>query len=737
MKQFLPSAILLLLSFSSFAQDWAHYEPLKSRGEIPADFTEAYTNKYQREREHISQNKKRKARQTEDDFHRRSEYFIDELLVSGDVVFGDSITEYCNSILDLLLKDKPALRKKLRIYVVKTPGVNALATANGIIFVNLGLIAQMENEAQLAFVLSHEIIHYEENHVLNQYVEEERIRNGEDLYRGSDYSDKLTALSTYSKAQELEADKEGYNRYFKNSGYSQQAPLFVMDVLQYSYLPFDELKFEPSFLEKGNFHIPEDYLLKETAPITANADYDDSKSTHPNIKTRKLELLGQLSNQHDGRQYQISEASFKYCQRLARYEIARLLLNSGNYAEAIYHTFLLSQKYGIDRYQRLTVAKALTNSAIYRNDNELYKVTTNYKKVEGESQQTQYLLSRFNKKDLNTLAVAYTYDLLRDFPQDPAVNRLFNRSLHDLVFVNEMHPSDYEREKRDTNTEDLLSIQDSLNATRSSKIKHIKHKRLAEKVVSEENYYLYAFVGFWKDTTFTNRFNEMEERASDARRNGYDPSGVTTTHSKYDKNYALGIDRVVCVTPMYLKLDERAKDGIKYLSSDEKLEHYRQQLLELSDKVDLDMEMLDYKNIYPKEVDKFNDISLFKSWIQERINHENVDAIVSDFDYMQELRKKYNTDYIAYTGNLSLRVREQNVAGKIIYSVILYPLLPFTIADLIIPDYQSFNYFFLFDLRNGNALLAEYNYYETNDGDDYVRSIIYNHLIQIKEKPKK
>ena len=253
MKNILALFLLCLCLSAAHSQNWDSYEPLASKGPIPKDFTEAYTNKYERERERISNDKGHKARKTEDNFYRRSEFFINDYLVSGNVVFGDTISRYCEEILDELLKDKPSLRQKLRVYTAKSPNVNAFATASGIILINTGLLAEVENEAQLASILAHEIIHFEENHVLSQYVEEERIRNGEDLYRGSDYSDKLTALSTYSKAQELEADKEGYNRYFKNSGYSQQAPLFVMDVLQYSYLPFDELRFEPSVFGKRQF----------------------------------------------------------------------------------------------------------------------------------------------------------------------------------------------------------------------------------------------------------------------------------------------------------------------------------------------------------------------------------------------------------------------------------------------------------------------------------------------------
>ncbi len=739
MKITLLTFWISLISFCTSAQDWNYYTPLQSKGKIPSDFTEAYANKYKAQSENIESDEARKDRKQKDEFYQRSEYFINEYLVSGDVLFGDTITQYCEKIVDILLKDNPTLRKKLRVYVVKSPIVNASATGNGIIFINLGLIAQVENEAQLAYVLAHEISHFDENHVFDQYVEREKIRNGEDLYRRTSRAEQLQALSTYSKSHELEADSKGLGRYYQNSGYSMQAPIFVMDVLQYSYLPFDEIPFDKAYLESPHLKIPAEYLLEEVASITANDDFDDSESTHPNIKKRKLALLDLISDGSVGKDYLVSKDLFLHCQRVARYENSRLFLTYGNYAEAIYNTFLLKQKYGEDRYQRLTVAKALAGLSVYRNEGELYKTVKSHKKIEGESQQVYFMLSKFNKKDLNTFAVEHSYRLLRDYPEDKYVKRIFNRTMYDLVFENDLRPGEYSRKAMgDSSDVELIALQDSINANRSSKIKNIKRKRMEDKVVSDKDYYLYAFVDFWQDTTFAYRFDDLAEKADDARsqRDHY-ASSRSRVHKKYDKNLALGIDRVVFVTPNYLKMDERAKDGIEYLTTDEGLTAYKNQIQSLAKKVNLDAEMLDYKDISSDDVEKFNDISILKSWIEERLNHENTDAIISDFDYVQELREKYGTDYIAYTGNLSLRVREKAVAGRIIYSIIVYPLLPFTIAQLLIPDYESFNYFFLLDLRNGDALMAEYNNYKTGDDMDYMKSIIYNYLIQIKEQPKK
>ena len=51
------------------------------------------------------------------------------------------------------------------IRVVKDASINAFTFGGGILYVNAGLLARMENEAQLAMVIGHEIAHVTESHV--------------------------------------------------------------------------------------------------------------------------------------------------------------------------------------------------------------------------------------------------------------------------------------------------------------------------------------------------------------------------------------------------------------------------------------------------------------------------------------------------------------------------------------------------------------------------------------------
>ena len=69
-----------------------------------------------------------------------SNYFLRDLLLSGDVLVNDPLGNYVNRVADELLKNDPELRKQIHIYVIKSPHVNAHAFDKGFIFINVGLL---------------------------------------------------------------------------------------------------------------------------------------------------------------------------------------------------------------------------------------------------------------------------------------------------------------------------------------------------------------------------------------------------------------------------------------------------------------------------------------------------------------------------------------------------------------------------------------------------------------------
>jgi len=88
------------------------------------------------------------------------------LATSGRLVRDPALNEYVRGIVCRLAADYCA---DIRVYVVRAAGFNASMAPNGYMSVWTGLLLRAENEAQVAFVLGHELEHYLKRHSLNQW----------------------------------------------------------------------------------------------------------------------------------------------------------------------------------------------------------------------------------------------------------------------------------------------------------------------------------------------------------------------------------------------------------------------------------------------------------------------------------------------------------------------------------------------------------------------------------------
>ena len=84
--------------------------------------------------------------------------------VSPNLVKDPALNAYVRSVICKAAGD---YCDTMRVYVVEDPDFNAYAMPNGAVVVFTGLLLRIENEAQLTFVLGHEVTHFLHRHTLD------------------------------------------------------------------------------------------------------------------------------------------------------------------------------------------------------------------------------------------------------------------------------------------------------------------------------------------------------------------------------------------------------------------------------------------------------------------------------------------------------------------------------------------------------------------------------------------
>ncbi len=197
---------------------------------------------------------------------RRTAQMIERI---GGVLPDPELEAYATDILTALF---PEFAGALRVRVLAQPVVNAITLADGSIYLFTGVVARMENEAQLAAVLAHEGVHFTHRHAYGDRAHARAPLTDSTRRRGRD--------------QEREADRLGLER-----------------LVAAGYAPGEAVRALEHLVE-----IEELY----------GAEFQGSQATHP-ASVRRVEDLAALAALHaqEGR-----TAEAEYLRRTARARVA-------------------------------------------------------------------------------------------------------------------------------------------------------------------------------------------------------------------------------------------------------------------------------------------------------------------------------------------------------------------------------------------------------------------------------
>lgn len=293
--------ILLLLPFMSVAQQKRPVLQLNCVGIPPA---EMLTNELDKTKEELREKDNDLKRRDRKEFILESNFALNDLFGTGLICYGDPYTLHLESMLESIRSVNAEIPKDLHIYTTRITDPNAFAWRDGNLFVNIGLFDLLDNDAQLAFVLCHEIIHYTNEHVKEQFIYRKELETTNDSKL---LGDKLSARefqeasNFYSQQLETEADIEGL-KLFLNTHYSIQEGIKALERLkshENSSLHEDIRIYELfGFSDKLKDSVQENFtkLCREISSFI-NSQQDSIPQSHPALDYR-IEYINKYVLEH-------------------------------------------------------------------------------------------------------------------------------------------------------------------------------------------------------------------------------------------------------------------------------------------------------------------------------------------------------------------------------------------------------------------------------------------------------
>lgn len=739
----------------SFGQDSLIYKPLRCAGQIPDDFLQLSSQKVQTERDQINrQNISRRDKKLSKEFALNTNFGVDEILFSGKVLYGDALSVYVNKVAAQVLEKEPELKSQLRFYVIKMSGVNAFSTHQGIVFVSVGLISQIENEAQLAFILCHEIAHYKLKHGLEAYKRNIEIMRGRGNYRSLDFEERTRALYSHSRDQETEADREGL-KMFLNTSYSTSAVISSFDILLYSYLAYDEIDWNKKEFQDSFYKFPSSYVPSKPKAISADEEEDDEESTHPNISKRKAEmekLLEKQKGRRDSAIHTLGQDYFSRVQQQSRIELFFILMNQARYEKAYYLSYLYKNIYHDTTYAAQIAAYCVYGKTVMelcsKEDSklDLSSYMSSGNQEEGAFYYVAYFFDKIGDKELAVLGVRTAWQGYIRNRNDSFYRRVFESSAKILFKHTSISLVDFYRAvdtaaavdsgtEEETGTENLWKVE---KLKRKQKKQTIASKK--DKNTSSGEMYRFAFLEYFKDEYFSETLDNAYKRYGNKDDEEEEDEYISYNSTrKFRKKYgtAGNIDSMILVNPEFGSSFPNNSEKKNLVYDEEQETVLARKYIEMARMNNITVTPLNLMDKENLTTETLNEYSAVMEWLTERLNNFSSENILFNEQFIDKVTEAKGTSKLCLSGISYVVTRQEFNAIAMVYSIIMLPVFPiYLFAQL-----HKTHYFrmttIIFDLKSGQLEFFTSNRFHFKyKKQDYLNSQIYALFNQISTKRK-
>jgi hypothetical protein len=461
-------------------------------------------------------------------------------------------------------------------------------------------------------------------------------------------------------------------------------------------LPFDEVEVPKSYFQSARVYIPDNYFADKKYPIKAEEDYNDSRSSHPNIKKRKDAVLDALDDYSGWGTivYSQGESNFEYVRNLARFESVRTDIIDGEFAHAMYSIFLLEQSFPESVYLKRMKALSWLGLAQFKEDGKQNSAIPNSSEYEGESAGMYYFLKKLNDDAMLTLALRNVYDIAKAYPEDAMLTGIKDRLVQTLAESDHFSWERYSRHNFHESASLAIAKKDSLQAVSvaenleqgKSKYEKIKSKKNVNTPESfdSSHYYFYAIPDILSDSallasyTSYKKVYDREEQQREAYRNmsNKERYEYDKTHKKKNQNpIAIGLSNCIVVQP---GVEDYKREQINWKRSEQLEQNLSGIIAEESANTGVEVALVDHNNLSTNGTVGFNERSVLYSLLEQTAHYDGIEGFPVDFDALQTIQLNYGTSDILYTSVEHYYAPDINW-GVVGYSAFLFPTLPVTI----------------------------------------------------------
>lgn len=348
-----------------------------------------------------------------------------------EIYFDDDLQNYSQKILTEITRNNSDLTdKNIAVYFSRDPEANAYSIGDGTIIFNLELLKYLNDEAEIGFVICHEIAHYTLNHrdqSIQKEVSSQNLKEAKALekdlkkskFNKQIKSESFAKNSVYSRKnrsryQEFQADSLGL-KYFKNTHYNIASSINLLKHLSKTDIETDSLpraSYPKNFTTKNQKFIKEWVMMEDYSQYSYSKEnifkWDiDSLKTHPNCEQR-IEKISKLVSNNKANYY-TDKPFFDSLKKRLDYEQIYSNYYLENYGASLYDALKLKEKNQKNVFVKEMITSNLTALAKAKKEMRInsYIPLINPNEQTGSQQYYFNFVSNLTLSELEQLASDY------------------------------------------------------------------------------------------------------------------------------------------------------------------------------------------------------------------------------------------------------------------------------------------------------------------------------------------
>ncbi len=319
---------------------------------------------------------------------------IGELWKSSRPITAPEAHLYLQRIVQQIVKSNPELKGlDARVVFSRDWWPNAMSMGDGTIAINAGLVVGLDNEAEMVFVICHEIAHYYLQHTPKRIKQVVEYRNSEAVqreikrlnkeeYRVNQQADELMktmSFSSHRHSRENEAEADAWAFHFmKLTGYDCSGIRTCLEKLDH----IDDTLFTTPLHLETLFNFPDyafrpKWVQQESAIFGAMKESDsplskkekDSLKTHPDCSNRIQLLTDSMQSVAGvGRRFIIDSIRFNELKSDFAFEIMEECYRDKNLSRNLYFAISYLRQHPGDQVAIYSIGRALNDLYAYQRD---------------------------------------------------------------------------------------------------------------------------------------------------------------------------------------------------------------------------------------------------------------------------------------------------------------------------------------------------------------------------------